>query len=72
MIVKILNKLESFSKFYFPYTNVFGLVRSIVAIGTLLILMFNSFDILIFQNAEGEFLNPVFKSNTITSKLNFF
>ncbi|MGJ8745457.1 sporulation-delaying protein SdpB family protein [Polaribacter sp.] len=48
-----LNKiLENLTLKNFPYTNVIGLARSIIAFGTLMTLLFNSYAMLVYENSK--------------------
>jgi len=64
--------LKGFALEYFPYTNVLGLSRSVIAIGTLLTLLTNSSSILIQKTDKGEYLNPLINPITDINKFNFF
>ncbi len=66
------NQLKNFTIKNVPYTNVIGLARSIIALGTLLTLLFNPIDNLFIKNISGEYLiNPLLKEDA-TTKINLF
>jgi antimicrobial peptide system SdpB family protein len=60
-------KLEQLTIHKFPYTNVVGLGRSLLALGTLITLLFNPLSLLRYENTKLETL-----SNFWPLKLNFF
>ncbi|GCC52091.1 hypothetical protein SanaruYs_23230 [Chryseotalea sanaruensis] len=77
MIKSKLDNFESFirrlSKKYDPHTNVIGLGRSILAIGTLLTLLTNPTHYLFNKSTEGVYFNPLLNTDQFTlNKLNFF
>lgn len=72
MLEKINNQIKDKSIIFFPYTNIVGLARSIVALGTLLTLVFNSLDILFHKTIEGKIINPLLNPITPLNKFNFF
>jgi antimicrobial peptide system SdpB family protein len=65
-------KIKNISYKYFPYTNVIGLARSVIAFGTLLTLVVNSSDLLIQKTVEGTLLNPLLNPISSLNKYNFF
>jgi antimicrobial peptide system SdpB family protein len=66
------NKLEKVISDYSPYSNVVGLARSIMALGTLLTLLTNDSSIFMPVGTNGIFINPLLQNTNIMSKLNFF
>lgn len=66
------NNLKEFALKNFPYTNVLGLSRSIIALGTLLSLLTNSSNILMQKTDTGEYLNPLINPIADINKFNFF
>jgi len=77
MIKKVLFKLEGFSKDlatnYTPYTNVIGLARSVLALGTLLTLVINPTHYFINKSIEGIYYNPLLNLEEFpVNKFNFF
>ena len=69
---KIEIKLKELSLDYFPYTNVIGLSRSLIALGTLLTLLFNSNDVLLQKINSNEFINPFLNPIAPLNQYNFF
>lgn len=58
---------------YVPYTNVIGLARSILALGTMLTLLLNSTDHLFSRTEKGVFFNPLLNIDIFSvNKFNFF
>ena len=72
MLAKINSQIKDISILLFPYTNTVGLARSLVALGTLLTLVFNSLDILFHKTIEGQILNPLLNPLAPINKYNFF
>lgn len=70
--MSINNTLKEFSSKYFPYTDVLGLSRSLIALGTLLTLLTNSSNILMQKMNTGEYLNPLINPIADINKFNFF
>lgn len=72
MIEKINSKIKKLTLDVFPYTNVVGLARSILALGTFLTLLFNPISVLFHKTIDDKiinsFLNPIIPLN----KYNFF
>lgn len=71
MINKIEKKIQFLSYNFSPYTNVVGLSRSIIALGTLLTLLFSSTDTLLHKVGD-EYLNPLLNPIAPINKFNFF
>ena len=69
---KTENKLKKKSVDFFPYTNVIGLSRSILALGTLLTLLCNSKDVIVEKINGNHFVNPALNQITFINKFNFF
>ena len=59
MLNKIEVRLENYFTDKFPYSNVIGISRSLIALGTLLTLLFNDKTVLIQSLRNNEYLNPV-------------
>ena len=68
----IENKIKEFSTLNFPYTNVIGLARSILAFGTMLTLLTNNTSVLIQRSSEGNLFNPMLNPMAPLNKFNFF
>lgn len=68
----IEEKIKQLSFLRFPYTNVVGLARSIIAVGTLLTLITNSESVIIQRNVEGEVFNPLLSPLADINHFNFF
>ena len=64
--------IKGFALKNFPYTNVLGLSRSVIAVGTLLTLLTNSSSILMQKTDIGEYLNPLINPIADINKFNFF
>ena len=68
-----LNKnLKGFALKNFPYSNVLGLSRSVIAMGTLLTLSINTSSILMQKMDSGEYLNPLINPVADINEFNFF
>lgn len=67
----IENKLRAFAFTHAPYTNVVGLSRSLIALGTLLTLLINPVDTIFVRKVSGSFMIPTLQ-NEFASKINFF
>ena len=72
MLENIEKKIKQKSIYFFPYSNVIGLSRSILAFGTLITLLFNSESVLIHKTNVGVYLNPFINSNSFLFDFNFF
>lgn len=70
-IESIESKLRVFAAKNSPYTNVVGLSRSLIALGTLLTLLLNSVDTIFVRKISGSLLMPPLQ-NDIANKINFF
>jgi len=66
------NTLKEFTLKHFPYTDVLGLSRSVIALGTLLTLLTNSAGILMQKTDTGEYLNPLINPIADINRFNFF
>lgn len=66
------NKLKEFALKHFPYTDVLGLSRSVIALGTLLTLLTNTSSVLMQKMDTGEYLNPLINPIADINKFNFF
>ena len=66
------NKLENLINSSSPYTNVIGIARSLLAIGTLLTLLTNDVAIFMPVRTDGVFINPLLQSPTAINQFNFF
>lgn len=67
----IENKIRTFSYNQSPYTNVVGLSRSLIALGTLLTLLFNSVDTIFIRKISNKFIIPPLHSD-FANTINFF
>ncbi|WP_313000540.1 sporulation-delaying protein SdpB family protein [Chryseobacterium gleum] len=67
----IENKLRVLAFRNSPYTNVVGLSRSLIALGTLLTLLVNPVDTLFVRKISGSFIIPPLQ-NEFANKINFF
>jgi len=67
-LYQIDNTIKTIVDKRYPYTNVIGLVRSMLALGLLLTLLFTNIHHLGIQNLDGEFINSVL----VQSEWNFF
>lgn len=72
MLKDIEKKIKQKSLDFFPYTNVIGISRSLLAFGTLITLLFNSESVLIHKTNNGAYLNPFINSNSYFYDINFF
>lgn len=73
MELKSINeKIKEFSILNFPYTNVIGLARSVLAFGTMLTLLTNKSSVLIQRSSEGDLFNPMLNPLAPLNKFNFF
>ncbi|QTY27746.1 sporulation-delaying protein SdpB family protein [Flavobacterium sp. CS20] len=72
MIEKLNKHLKKLSYKYFPYTNIVGLSRSIIALGTLLTLLVNPIYLLFHKRIDGEIINPLLNPVIPINKFNFF
>jgi len=70
-LITIENKIRDFAERNSPYTNVVGLSRSWIALGTLLTLLSNSVNTLFIQKVSSSFLLSPFQSE-FSKKINFF
>lgn len=66
------NSLKELAFKSFPYTDVLGLSRSVIALGTLLTLLTNTSSILMQKTDAGEYLNPLINPIADINKFNFF
>ncbi|HMO38476.1 MAG TPA: hypothetical protein PKC76_00600 [Saprospiraceae bacterium] len=71
MIAKTENRIRRLTLRQFPYTNIVGIGRSLLALGTLLTLLFNDISILV-PMADGEILNPLLSSPIRINSYNFY
>ena len=71
-ISRIEERLRSITYNHFPYSNVVGVSRSLLALGTLLTLLFNSSATLIQRNIEGTPFNPMLDPAEKINQFNFF
>lgn len=71
-ISRIEERLRIISFKHFPYSNVIGVSRSILALGTLLTLLFNSSAVLVQRNIEGIPFNPMLDPTEKLNQFNFF
>ncbi|SFD40529.1 sporulation-delaying protein SdpB family protein [Flavobacterium phragmitis] len=72
MIEKINERIKTLCLKLFPYTNIVGLARSIVAFGTLLTLIANPISILFHKKIDGTIINPLLNPVLPVNKYNFF
>tara|TARA_R110002033_G_C3880145_1_gene237964 strand:- start:85 stop:993 length:909 start_codon:yes stop_codon:yes gene_type:complete len=73
MFVKKFNeKLKKITIEKFPYTNVIGLSRSILALGTLLTLLFNPLSNIVHEHIDNGLINPFLSEISTAKKYNFF
>lgn len=72
MLKNINNKIRTLTLSYFPYTNVIGLSRSILALGTFLTLLFNPINELFHRTTENKILNSLLDPLLPINKYNFF
>lgn len=72
MIERINKKIIDLTINYFPYTNVVGLARSILALGTFLTLLFNPIDELFHRTTDHKILNSLLEPLLPLNKYNFF
>ena len=70
--MRLNNKLKEFALNNFPYTDVLGLSRSVIALGTLLTLLTNTSSVLIQKMNTREYLNPLINPIADINKFNFF
>ncbi len=70
--MRLNNKLKEFAINNFPYTDVLGLSRSVIALGTLLTLLTNTSSVLMQKMDTGEYLNPLINPIAEINKFNFF
>lgn len=70
--MRLNNKLKEFAINNFPYTDVLGLSRSVIALGTLLTLLTNTSSVLMQKMDTGEYLNPLINPIADINKFNFF
>lgn len=70
-IESIESKLRVFAAKNSPYTNVIGLSRSLIALGTLLTLLLNPVDTIFVRKISGTLIIPPLQ-NDIANKINFF
>lgn len=66
------NYFKKLSVNYYPYTNVIGLTRSLLATGLLLTLFFTPIEYIITQLTDGTLLNPLLNPVVPINKYNFF
>ena len=66
------NKIRDFAMQNAPYSNVVGLARSILALGTLLTLLFNPIENILIKKNNGEFLLQEILTDDIITKFNFY
>ncbi|MEF9479282.1 hypothetical protein OWR28_17450 [Chryseobacterium sp. 1B4] len=71
-INSIEDKIKNFAVANAPYSNVIGLGRSIIALGTLLTLITNPIDDLLMKRTSGEFLLNELLKGDFSTKFNFF
>lgn len=71
-IARIEDKIRNFAIVNAPYSNVIGLGRSIIALGTLLTLITNPIDNLLIKKTTGEFFLTELLKEDISTKFNFF
>lgn len=69
---KIEILIEELTYKYFPFTNVIGLSRSVLALGLLLTLMANQTDLLLHKYSDGSLINPILDESVALNKYNFF
>ncbi|MRM95251.1 hypothetical protein D1Z98_09855 [Riemerella anatipestifer] len=67
----IESKIKAFSYNNNPYTNVVGLSRSLIALGTLLTLLFNSTDTIFIRKVSNQFISHPLQ-NDFANTINFF
>jgi antimicrobial peptide system SdpB family protein len=73
LLSKYEGRCQKISYKYSPYTNVIGLSRSILALGTLLTLLLNPIYFLINKTNEGKYYNPFLNLDKFGyNKFNFF
>lgn len=68
----IENNLKKLSVSKFPYTSVIGISRSLIALGTMLTLIFNSHSVIIQRGVGGKTFNPLLNHDEKLNQLNFF
>ena len=72
MLEQINTKIKNVSIKLFPYTNVVGTARSILALGTLLTLVVNPISTLFHKTFDGKIINPMLNPMIPLNKYNFF
>ncbi|NTE01518.1 HTTM domain-containing protein [Agrobacterium tumefaciens] len=72
MIKRLEKKLNSLTVDYFPYTNVIGLARTLIAVGTLLTLICNPVYTLFNTIKNGKVVNPLLSGDIPINDYNFF
>lgn len=70
--IKFEDKIRNFSRMNAPYSNVIGLARSILALGTLLTLLFNPIENLLIKKTNGEFVLQALLNDDFITVINFF
>lgn len=72
LTIKINRQIEELTLKYFPYTNVVGLSRSIIALGTLLTILLNPLSNLFHRTIDNEVINPLLNPIIPINEFNFF
>ena len=70
--IKFEDKIRNFARINVPYSNVIGLARSILALGTLLTLFFNPIENLLIKKTNGEFVLQALLNDDFITVINFF
>ena len=70
--MNVNEKLKVFALKFFPYTDVLGLSRSVIALGSILTLLTNTSSILMQKMDTGEYLNPLINPIADINRFNFF
>lgn len=71
-LIDLNKKIEDLSLKKFPYTNVVGLSRSIIALGTLLTLLFNPLSNIFHITIDNKIVNPLLNPISPLNNYNFF
>jgi antimicrobial peptide system SdpB family protein len=66
------DKIRDYTRLNVPYSNVVGLARSILAMGTLFTLLLNPIDNILIKNTNGEFVLQEILNKDIFTNFNFF
>jgi antimicrobial peptide system SdpB family protein len=71
-LTQLNNQIKSWSLSAYPYTNVIGIARSMVALGTLLTLLVNDISVFMPVHANGDLVSPLLNPLAPINQYNFF